>query len=370
MCQKWALCHRLPIYVGAMTKVFINGPATWVIDRSHRLPFPPFRCCRFLLFAMPALIPLHNTLGALFIGTVLSSIVYGVTWLQVYSYYNSHYSRDRWPLKSFVAFLMLVDSANLVFVIYTTYHIGVTNFGDYGSNVLLPWSLPATALSAIVLEVSVQHFYAYRIYHLGGGSPYLPAAISVVSLAEFGIGIVYSTKVLKHIHEPGRFEEEFFIATLSCKVPCDVLITAGMVYYLLSNRTQFRRTNNVLNLLAIYSINCGTLHLVFAISCVTLIAKYPDTLVYTPSLFIVVRLSFCAFMSILNSRDHLRETLNGPEAVVATLTQLKVRTRNTDQWGAQDTMEASTNTAVPKNLPPVSVSSNTSISDGAISFDR
>ncbi|KAH9021492.1 hypothetical protein EDB84DRAFT_531426 [Lactarius hengduanensis] len=68
---------------------------------------------------MPALIPVHNTLGALFIGTVLSSILYGVTWLQVYSYYNSHCSRDRWPLKFFVAFLMLVDSANLVFVTWT-----------------------------------------------------------------------------------------------------------------------------------------------------------------------------------------------------------------------------------------------------------
>jgi hypothetical protein len=71
---------------------------------------------------MPALIPVDNTLGALFIGTVLASMcvslsillqdlikrdrrssVYGVTWLQVYSYYNSHCSRDRWPLKSFVS---------------------------------------------------------------------------------------------------------------------------------------------------------------------------------------------------------------------------------------------------------------------------
>ncbi|KAH9030663.1 hypothetical protein EDB85DRAFT_1416289 [Lactarius pseudohatsudake] len=92
---------------------------------------------------MPALIPVHNTLGALLIGTVLSSIIYGVTWLQVYSYYNSHCSRDRWPLKSLVSFLMLVDSTNEVFVIYATYHIGVTNFGDYWSLQFVPWSLPA-----------------------------------------------------------------------------------------------------------------------------------------------------------------------------------------------------------------------------------
>ncbi|KAH8993027.1 hypothetical protein EDB92DRAFT_525283 [Lactarius akahatsu] len=138
---------------------------------------------------MPALIPMHNTLGALFIGTVLSSILYGVTWLQVYSYYNSHCSRDRWPLKFFVSATrvcpmpgnlmkpLLVDSANLIFVTWTTYQFGVTNFGDYQSNAFVSWSQPATALSAIVLEVSVQHFYAYRIYRLGRGSLYLPVAI-------------------------------------------------------------------------------------------------------------------------------------------------------------------------------------------------
>ncbi|KAH9064970.1 hypothetical protein EDB87DRAFT_1556123 [Lactarius vividus] len=88
---------------------------------------------------MPALIPVNNTLGALFIGTILSSIIYGVTWLQVYSYYNSHSSRDRWPLKSFVAFLMLIDSANVAFVIHTNYYTSVTNFGDYQSLRFVPW---------------------------------------------------------------------------------------------------------------------------------------------------------------------------------------------------------------------------------------
>ncbi|KAH9051957.1 hypothetical protein EDB87DRAFT_1660762 [Lactarius vividus] len=97
---------------------------------------------------MPALIPVDNTLGALFIGTVLSSIVYGVTWLQVYSYYSSHCSQDRWPLRSFVAFMMLVDTVNLVFCIYTTYRFCITNFGDYRSIVSNPWSLCAMAFSS------------------------------------------------------------------------------------------------------------------------------------------------------------------------------------------------------------------------------
>ncbi|KAH9027001.1 hypothetical protein EDB85DRAFT_150678 [Lactarius pseudohatsudake] len=221
---------------------------------------------------MPALIPVDKIHGALLIATVLSSIIYGVTWSQVYSYYNSHSSRDRWPLRSFVAFLMLVDSANLVFLIYSTYQLIITDFGDYEFTTFTPWSQAGVVVSTVVLEVSVQHFYAYRIYCLSWRSPYLPAAISVISLTEFGIGIVYSTKILKHTHESelGGFPG-VYLATLSFKVLCDVLITVGMVYTLLSNRTRVRRTNNMLNILAIYAVNCGILHLVFAISCVILV---------------------------------------------------------------------------------------------------
>ncbi|KAH9035686.1 hypothetical protein EDB84DRAFT_1213629 [Lactarius hengduanensis] len=314
---------------------------------------------------MPALIPMHNTLGALFIGTVLSSILYGVTWLQVYSYYSGHCSRDRWPLKCFVAFLMLVDTANLIIIIYTTYQFGVTNFGDYLPDASKPpareWCRFATTLSSIILDVSVQHFYAYRIYHLGGGSPFLPAAISIVSLASLGVGVVCCAKIPKYIHDPIIYIQGLSIALLSCKVLCDVFITSGMVYYLLSNRTQFRRTNNVLNLLAIYSMNCGILHLAFAISSVALLAKYRDTLVNTPSLFILYRLSLCAFMAILNSRDNLRETLDGQDGVVSTLTQLKAH-MGQGAIGTQDTAEASTDTAVPKGLSLHSVYSDTSLS--------
>jgi hypothetical protein len=220
---------------------------------------------------MPALIPLDNTLGALFLGTVLSSIVYGVTWLQVYSYYDSHSSRDRWPLKSFVAFLMLVDSVNMGFVIYASYNTSVTNFGDYLPLEFLPWYLPGIFSSAIVLEVSVQHFYAFRIYRLSKRSPYLPAAISVISLIAFAFGLVFSAKDVESINTLGNPFQGFFLATLSCNVLCDALITFGMVYTLLSNRTEFRRTNSVLNLLAIYTINCGILNLVFSIACIALV---------------------------------------------------------------------------------------------------
>ncbi|KAH9172817.1 hypothetical protein EDB89DRAFT_838310 [Lactarius sanguifluus] len=154
------------------------------------------------------------------------------------------------------------------------------------------------------------------------------------------------------------------MATFGCKVLCDVLITFGMVHALLGNRTQVQRTNNVLNTLAIYSINCGALNLVFAISCVALLAKYRTVGLYVPSYLITMRLYFCGFMSILNSRDNLREMLDGPEGVI-TFSQLKARTGTN---GVQVTTETSTDVATPKSLPPVS--SGTLISDIDIALNR
>ena len=38
-----------------------------------------------------------------------------------------------------LSFTRLVDSANVAFISYANYHVGVTNFGDYRSNQFLPW---------------------------------------------------------------------------------------------------------------------------------------------------------------------------------------------------------------------------------------
>jgi len=91
----------------------------------------------------------------------------------------------------------------------------------------------------------------------------------------------------------------------------------------------------------------------------------------SPLYIVLVRSSgSLTFYYSLNSRDNLRETLDGPDCVVATLTQLKARTGTLVPWGAQDTTEASTNTAVPNSFLPLSVSSDMSFSDSVIAFDR
>ncbi|KAH9075602.1 hypothetical protein EDB83DRAFT_2351262 [Lactarius deliciosus] len=131
---------------------------------------------------MPALIPVDNILGAFFLGVIFSSILYGVTWLQVYSYFSKHCEGDRLFLKSFVSvqLLLILDTLQLALVVHGFYVAGVTNFGDYLADLRAPWSkvLLEVCLSPqlrtctfehnhfpVILTCSVQQFYAWRIYH-------------------------------------------------------------------------------------------------------------------------------------------------------------------------------------------------------------
>jgi hypothetical protein len=73
----------------------------------------------------------------------------------------------------------------------------------------------------------------------------------------------------------------------------------------------------------------------------------------------------------LNTRDNLRETLDGPEGVVvATLTKLKAPAGTAVPCDTQDTKDANTQSAIPKSLPPVLVFSDMASSDSVITFDR
>ncbi|KAH9012006.1 hypothetical protein EDB84DRAFT_987472 [Lactarius hengduanensis] len=99
-----------------------------------------------------------------------------------------------------------------------------------------------------------------------------------------------------------------------------------------------------------------------------MLAKYRNTLIYIPSLFIMIRLSLCAFMSVLNSRDTLREALDKREDVAMDTSRGRIKGRIVP-CGTQDTTETSTNTAASKGLPLLDFS-DPSFSDSVIAFDR
>ncbi|KAH9075600.1 hypothetical protein EDB83DRAFT_2672133 [Lactarius deliciosus] len=284
-------------------------------------------------FIMPALIPVDNDLGVFFLGVIFSSILYGVIWLQVYSYFSQHCEGDGLFLKCFVTLLLILDTLQLALVVYGFYVAGVTNFGDYLANLRAPWSLSVQGLIGsmsapqtshmhrplehthfpVILTCSVQQFYAWRIYHLSMGRIHVPAFIVILSLAELGLGIVYLVHGFQYPYfDQAKVQIPNLTAGFSIQVVCDLTITASMVYNLLMrHETVVKRANfAITTVLALYCISSGALTLVFAITCLATIVRFTYTLIYVLLFFVLVRLYGCAFMAVLNSRNRLRTSLN------------------------------------------------------------
>ncbi|KAI0259536.1 hypothetical protein BC834DRAFT_610987 [Gloeopeniophorella convolvens] len=269
---------------------------------------------------MPALIPVDNSLGALLLGMLFSAIIYGVTWLQVYAYFAKHGRRDSLGLRTFVATLMVLDSLNMAFIIHSTYVYCITNFGDYRAATQILWSLPATALSAMMIKIAKD-----QIYKLSNGVLWIPVIMMLMSYASFSVALVFSIKIIQMVMSSREISlQSYVIGILALHSAIDIVITVSMVYYLLLHRGITRKTDSVLNLLALYVVSSGLLTLLLAVAGLIVACRLRgvESWIYVPFLDTEVRMYPCAFMSILNSRDRLRQKLEDRDAVVLSLTEM------------------------------------------------
>ncbi|SJL15294.1 uncharacterized protein ARMOST_18787 [Armillaria ostoyae] len=110
--------------------------------------------------------PLGMTLGALYIGSTIATILFGIMNLQVFIYYKK-YPDDWWVYRYSVSILWALDSLHVAFSTHAIYHYLVELFGDYDGIYHITWSFKLQILLSMVIIVGVQAVYAIRIWKLG-----------------------------------------------------------------------------------------------------------------------------------------------------------------------------------------------------------
>jgi len=266
---------------------------------------------------MPTLVPLDNSVGAALIGLVLSTVIYGITWLQVYMYYTTYCSRDSNFLKSFVAVLMLLDTAHVSLLVICLYHYVISNFGDYLVLAKPTWSLIWQAFVGGILSIFVDSFFAMRAYHISGKRLIFPVIIGVLCLAKLACTIGFTVESLQlQTFTQGGSDLGWSTSALGSAVACDSVIAATLIYYLRKSRTGFTRTNRAVTLLITYALNTCLLTSMFNTIAIIFWVKSNTTLLYALFYFILIRLYSCSFMSTLNSRENVRKELNGTGNVI------------------------------------------------------
>ncbi|KAF5378576.1 hypothetical protein D9615_007127 [Tricholomella constricta] len=255
------------------------------------------------------IIALDDTFGASFIGVLFTAMLYGITTLQTYIFYNN-YSKDKFSNKLLVAVIWILDTAHMIFVSMSMYHYLITNFANLPALAFGHWSLFVSVVMNIIIAFLVHVFFTVRIFHLSSRrvKMWLTPLISLLVVAHLCFGIetvvfLFIKKELSKLPEITMFAAMPFalFAVLS-----DIFIAAALCILLHGSRTGFRRTNTLVNTLMVYAINRCVLTSVVAVAEVIAFAASPHSLWFLAIDFVVGKLYANSLLAHLNSRQSLR----------------------------------------------------------------
>jgi hypothetical protein len=118
-----------------------------------------------------------STLGALFIGNLMAAVLYGVTCVQTFIYFQ-YSSRDAMSLRVTVFFLWICDTAHIAIMTYAVYFYVVTNFANPAALEEATLSVMIQNIITSISDITVRCVFARRLWILSGGN--VPLAIPIV----------------------------------------------------------------------------------------------------------------------------------------------------------------------------------------------
>ncbi|KLO13128.1 hypothetical protein SCHPADRAFT_378521 [Schizopora paradoxa] len=91
-----------------------------------------------------------DTIGAVFVSSTISAVLYGVTLMQSLTYFQS-FPEDRKAIKYMVAALVMLDTIHMIFATHSIYVYVITNFANIEALIEIPWSI-----SALIIATDIQ----------------------------------------------------------------------------------------------------------------------------------------------------------------------------------------------------------------------
>ncbi|KAL1733076.1 hypothetical protein EV714DRAFT_246894 [Schizophyllum commune] len=232
---------------------------------------------------------LDLTLGMLFSSLVLSS-VWG------WHYYRVYARKDSWVYKGLVVFILVFDTVQQG--MFAFYWYCVTNHGNSLALGQLEGTLAYQVLFVGLLAFVVQ-------LH---GNYYVTALLIASAISAFTSIVVFSVRCA----QMSTFAELPAIKNINIAInitsaATDVLISISMIFCLQQSKTGFKRSNDVLNRLIVFTFNTGLPTSFTALWCCIAINVWPDTFIYMLTFFLVTN----CLMVTLNSREHIQQSLAG-----------------------------------------------------------
>ncbi|KAF7297038.1 hypothetical protein MIND_00936300 [Mycena indigotica] len=255
--------------------------------------------------------------GPMLIGTILSSICYGIMSLQMFIYYQT-YKKDLIWIRYFVLYLFLAETTNLLFEIGIIYEPLIVRYGAPRALVVSPILLPGDAISIVLVSTPIQMFTAWRISVITGkkifsvlislfalvsfGTSILPCPSAADILLSGGGAMVSIFTVMRNQYREFASFTSVIILWLVCSAFCDVLIAVVLTYSLSTRKTGFTAVDGQINRIIRLTVQTGAITAVAALLDLILFLSFPtSTVQFIPDFPLSKMYSIC-LVSTLNAR--------------------------------------------------------------------
>ncbi|KLO19726.1 hypothetical protein SCHPADRAFT_992664 [Schizopora paradoxa] len=251
---------------------------------------------------------LDESIGALFIGCLVTTTLFGVTCTQTSSYLRNH-GLDSGPLVGTVVLLMVLDTLHTVLISKMLYAFVVTNFGIAADLTIIPWTLSSSLVVHIVSDSVVRIFFIRRVWLLSKQNTSVVGILSALNASTIGFILFVTIKSFELKSIRLLYTIHWEICTgLALVMATDLCIAASLCGYLYHSPTGGDKgTNSIINSICLYTINTGLLTTMCSLGCLLAYILSPNTLIFVAFYLPLSKFYVNAFLASLNARQRLRE---------------------------------------------------------------
>ncbi|KAJ7620314.1 hypothetical protein FB45DRAFT_1032993 [Roridomyces roridus] len=203
------------------------------------------RCLARLTMTSSA-VDIPKTVGALLVGGLFASVLFGFSNLQALFYFRS-YQDDPLRLKLLVAFVWVMDTIHIGFLWGGLWFYLITSDGMPAAIDQIPTVLMVVIFTNTVIGVCKDCFFGYRVFMLSKRNWCLTTLIVILLCLRLVSAILTSNKM-----------SVLITLTFAAPAGMDAFTTGALVYLLRQHRLEHGRLNHILDRLLLYGVETAS----------------------------------------------------------------------------------------------------------------
>jgi len=288
---------------------------------------------------MASLFNIDNTIGAAFIGWGVSSLIFGILCIQVYTYYQ-RYPNDSTAYKLLVAGLWILEAVHQAFVGHCVYFYDVSHYGDVLVFLEKPaWTLSVQVILGALAGAIVKGCFGLRVWKFSKHNYFITATIMLMALGQLAFAFVFTIKSFHLRLSQASDLKGIATSSLALGTATDILTAGSLSYFLHKMRTGYAQSDSLINRLILYSVNNGFITSACSITVLILYNLMPNNFIFMGFYFVLSKLYANSCLATLNTRRFVRgkgtdreETNTGPTFLMVGSPFSRSQNRNNEDF--------------------------------------